>query len=125
MTFPLIKNTEKNNLLLIVYLCNNKLDVNMKTKAEYITLLKQFKEHAANKYGILRIGIFGSVARGEQTDNSDLDVCIEVQNPDAFILADIRDELERLCNCKIDLLRLRKGLSNFLMQNIEKDGIFA
>lgn len=97
----------------------------MKTKAEYITLLKQFKEHAANKYGILRIGIFGSVARGEQTDNSDLDVCIEVQNPDAFILADIRDELERLCNCKIDLLRLRKGLSNFLMQNIEKDGIFA
>lgn len=97
----------------------------MRTKAEYLALLKQFKEHATEKYGILRIGIFGSVARDEQTDNSDLDVCIDVKNPDAFMLADIRDELEKLCHCRIDLLRLRTGLSSLLIQNIEKDGIFA
>ena len=39
----------------------------------YITLLKQFKSKFADKYGILKIGIFGSVVRGEQTEKSDLD----------------------------------------------------
>ena len=45
----------------------------MKDYRYYITLLKQFKSKFADKYGILKIGIFGSVARGEQTEKSDLD----------------------------------------------------
>ena len=45
----------------------------MKDYRYYITLLKQFKSKFADKYGILKIGIFGSVVRGEQTEKSDLD----------------------------------------------------
>ena len=90
----------------------------MKTKTEYLAILKQFKEKAADKYGILKIGIFGSVARDEQTADSDLDVCIEVK-------VDIRDELEQLCKCKVDLVRLRAGMSHLFQKNIERDGIFA
>lgn len=97
----------------------------MKTKTEYLAILRQFKEKAADKYGILKIGIFGSVARDEQTVDSDLDVCVELKIPDAFILVDIRDELEQLCKCKVDLVRLRKGMSNLFKKNIERDGIFA
>ncbi len=97
----------------------------MKTKTEYLAILKQFKEKAAYKYGILKIGIFGSVARDEQTADSDLDVCIEVKVPDAFVLVDIRDELEQLCKCKVDLVRLRAGMSHLFQKNIERDGIFA
>ena len=38
----------------------------MKSASYYIGLLKQYREKNAAKFGIQRIGIFGSVARGEQ-----------------------------------------------------------
>lgn len=46
----------------------------MKSTKEYIELLKEFKNKEAGHYAISRIGIFGSVARGEQTEESDVDV---------------------------------------------------
>ena len=46
----------------------------MKTTSEYIALLRKYMAENAHKYGIVRMGIFGSVARGEQTENSDVDV---------------------------------------------------
>lgn len=97
----------------------------MKTREEYLMDVKQFKEEFAAKYGILRIGIFGSVARGEHRADSDLDVFVELEKPDFFTLFDIREKLETLCGCKIDLLRLRKGLRDLLLKRIEKDGISA
>ena len=51
----------------------------MKTTSEYITLLRKYMAENASKYGIMRMGIFGSVARGEQTVESDVDVCVELQ----------------------------------------------
>ena len=97
----------------------------MKTKDECIAVLKQFKEEFASKYGIRSIGIFGSVARGEQHEESDLDVFVELKDPDPFIMFDIKEELERICNCKIDLLRLRKNLRSLISQRIARDGIYA
>ena len=46
----------------------------MKTLADYLPLLRGYMRENAPKYGISRMGIFGSVARGEQTDASDLDI---------------------------------------------------
>ena len=86
----------------------------MKTTNEYLTKIRQFKQQCAEKYGIISIGIFGSVARGEQHEGSDLDVFVE-----------LKEELEHICNCKIDLLRLRKNLRSLISQRIEKDGIYA
>ena len=87
--------------------------------------LGEFKEEFASKYGIRSIGIFGSVARGEQHEESDLDVFVELKDPDPFIMFDIKEELERICNCKIDLLRLRKNLRSLISQRIARDGIYA
>ena len=97
----------------------------MKTKEEYLADLRLFKEKFAAKYGIRSIGIFGSVARGEQHEGSDLDVFVELKEPDPFVMFDIKEELEHICNCKIDLLRLRKNLRSLISQRIEKDGIYA
>lgn len=97
----------------------------MKTREDYLMDIRQFKEDFAAKYGILKIGIFGSVARGEHGPNSDLDVFVELEKPDFFTLFDIREKLETLCGCKIDLLRLRKGLRSLLLKRIEEDGIYA
>lgn len=38
----------------------------MKTTSEYIALLRKYMAENAHKYGIVRMGIFGSVARGER-----------------------------------------------------------
>ena len=45
----------------------------MKTTSEYLSILKNYKASQAGKYGITRMGIFGSVARGEQKEDSDIE----------------------------------------------------
>ena len=97
----------------------------MKTREEYLNDIKQFKKEFANKFGILSIGIFGSVARNEHQAESDLDVFVELQEPDFFIMCDIQETLEQICNCKVDLLRIRKNLRPLLLKRIEQDGIYA
>ena len=97
----------------------------MKTTNEYLTKIRQFKQQCAEKYGIISIGIFGSVARGEQHEGSDLDVFVELKEPDPFVMFDIKEELEHISKCKIDLLPLRKNLRSLISQRIEKDGIYA
>ncbi len=97
----------------------------MHNSQHYIDLLRQFKSQFATKYGIRSIGIFGSVARGEQRSDSDLDVFVDIEEPDYFILCDIKEALQELCKCKIDLVRLRQGMETLLHQNILRDGIYA
>ena len=78
------------------------------------------------KFDIQRIGIFGSVARGEQNSKSDLDIFVDIKEPDYFILCNIHDDLEKLCGCKVDLIHLHRFLRRPLfLKNIEKDAIMA
>ena len=56
----------------------------MKSTTEYINILRDYMAKNASKYSITRIGIFGSVARGEQTENSDVDVYLETSKPNMF-----------------------------------------
>lgn len=50
----------------------------MLSTLEYIHLLRKYMRENAIKYGISRMGIFGSVARGEHHEGSDVDVCVEI-----------------------------------------------
>ena len=47
-------------------------------------------------FGIRTLRIFGSVSRNEQTENSDLDVCVETQTPNPFLLASLKDFVESI-----------------------------
>ena len=96
----------------------------MKNMTEVMNILRNYKQKMSY-YGILRLGIFGSVARGEQTEDSDLDVFVELQIPNPYILGDIKEDLEHMTGYKIDLIRLCDNLNKLLLQNIERDGIFA
>ena len=97
----------------------------MKTKAEYLELLRCYKQQMAEQYGIIRLGIFGSVSRNEHERDSDLDVRVEMKEPDGFVLLNIKYELEELLNCKIDIVRLRDNMNALLKRNIERDGIYV
>ena len=73
----------------------------------------------------MKIGIFGSVARGEQSDNSDVDVVYEGE---ANILqrARIKRELEALFGTSVDVVRLRKGIKDTLLgEFIKKEAIYV
>ena len=97
----------------------------MKSLQEIIEILRIYKQETSTKYGIRKLGIFGSVARGEQTPNSDLDIFVDIQVSNPYILGDIHDDLEERTGYKIDLLRLRDNLNSLLYKNIQKDGILV
>ena len=78
----------------------------MKTVTEYISLLRDYMQRNADKYGISRMGIFGSVARNEQTETSDVDIYVEGQLRGFFALSGIKQELEELLGCPVDIVRL-------------------
>jgi predicted nucleotidyltransferase len=50
-------------------------------------ILKQLHQHLrvlAQKYHVQRIGVFGSVSRGDQTEGSDIDILVEFSRPVGF-----------------------------------------
>jgi len=96
----------------------------MKSTIEIISILKRFKKDSAYKYGIKSLGIFGSFARNQQDEASDLDVFVTLQESDFFTLEKIKEELEELIHFKIDIINFRDSLRDSFKQNILKDAIY-
>ena len=69
---------------LTIFVINILVATIMKTTKEYLQLLQAYKLQSAIRYGISRIGIFGSVARGEQQEGRDVDVYVELSSPVQF-----------------------------------------
>ena len=97
----------------------------MKTTNDYITILRKYLSTKADAYGITKIGIFGSVARNEQTEDSDVDVCVEMKKPDLFTMVHIKEELQELFGQPVDIVRLRNNMNPMLLKQIKRDGIYA
>jgi uncharacterized protein len=55
------------------------------TRQHILTSLKKLKEEVAREYSVKTIGIFGSVARSEETGQSDLDLLVEFSKPVGFV----------------------------------------
>ncbi len=77
--------------------------------------------HLLGKYGILRLGIFGSFARGEEAN--DIDLYIE-QDIDPYIVLEFKEELERLTNMKIDLV-LKKYANPIILYRAKQDMLYV
>ena len=90
-----------------------------------ITILRKYLSTKADAYGITKIGIFGSVARNEQTEDSDVDVCVEMKKPDLFTMVHIKEELQELFGKPVDIVRLRNNMNPMLLKQIKRDGIYA
>lgn len=97
----------------------------MKSTSEYLSILREYMAKNASKYNIVRMGIFGSVARGEQTEDSDIDIYLETSQPNMFALVHIKEELQTLFNCNVDVIRLREHKDDLLKHRIEKEGIYV
>ena len=92
---------------------------------ESIELLKKFKHKFGDRYGITKLGVFGSVARGENTEDSDIDIVVEVSNPPLSLMHDLHKAMAALFSCEVDLVRLRKSLRPMLLFNINNEAIYV
>ncbi|MBN2410272.1 nucleotidyltransferase family protein [candidate division KSB1 bacterium] len=93
----------------------------MMTRVEILEILKQYKKENSKKYGINNLGLFGSHAKNSARDDSDVDIIIEIQEPDIYKLVHIKEELEKLLHRPVDLVRNRKRMNPYLKKHIEKD----
>lgn len=86
----------------------------MKSRQEILALLRDFKVRQGKKYGILKMGIFGSVARDQQTESSDVDIYYEGEAQGLFSLSHLKNELEELLGSPVDIIRLRDRMNQLL-----------
>ncbi|MBQ8988444.1 MAG: nucleotidyltransferase domain-containing protein [Prevotella sp.] len=94
----------------------------MVNRTECIEKLKTSKNVVADRFGVSSMRLFGSVARNEQKESSDVDICVEMA-PSLLRRSGLKLYLEDLLKCKVDVLRLHKNMDNYLAQQIERDGI--
>ena len=75
----------------------------MKTTAEYISILRDYVAKNAGKYHIY----------------------LETSKPSLFALVHIKEDLQKLFGCDVDIVRLREHMDAFLRSRIEKEGIYV
>jgi hypothetical protein len=92
---------------------------------EIIAFLHDFKTRYGDHYGIISLGVFGSVARGDIRDDSDVDICVTTKTPDPFALVHIRDDIQRRLHRRVDIVRFRERMNPFLKRRIEKEGVYV
>ena len=90
-----------------------------------IQKLSNFKMMFAQKYGITKLGIFGSVARNEHSEQSDIDIVVEVEKPSLRLMYELKEALKQLFNCEVDLVRFRDSLRPLFKSNIQRDVIYV
>lgn len=69
-------------------------------------ILKELEENrdTIRGFGVRRLGIFGSYARGEQREASDMDFLVEFDDATLQNYLDLKDFLEHLFQCPVDLV---------------------
>jgi len=77
----------------------------MKTKEEILRILKDELPHLREKFGVTRIGLFGSYSREEQGPGSDVDLLVEFEKPIGFFrFLAIEDYIKERLGVKAELV---------------------
>ncbi len=92
----------------------------MKTLREIELILGKHKQQLFSNYPIKSLAIFGSYARKDQNEESDLDILVEFNDKIGIRFIDLAEELENLIGFKVDLVS-RKGIKDKYYQRIKSD----
>jgi len=99
----------------------------MLEQSQILQYLSSNKKIISRKYHLKKIGIFGSYARNEQTDKSDLDLLVEFQDntPDLTDKKEIlRKEIQSVFHIPVDICR-EKYIKPVFRQQILSDTIYV
>ena len=114
--------------VLSFFICIFAARLNQIIKMELQNCVNTIRENSSkivSDFGIRSLRIFGSVSRNEQMEDSDIDVCVETQTLNPFLLASLKDYLESIFKCSVDVVRMHKNMNPLLKSRIERDGVYA
>lgn len=120
-----IKCSHDNNAITKNISKNSKIGTGMQANNEYLNKLRQFKQLYSSEYGIERIGIFGSVARGEQTSHSDIDIYYEGKSLGLKSMVELPMQLEKFLGAPVDVIRKHGNLRPSFVKRIMRDIIYV
>ncbi|MEK7138205.1 MAG: nucleotidyltransferase family protein [Patescibacteria group bacterium] len=87
--------------------------------------LAKSKPDLKKNYAVKRVGVFGSVARGEQKKSSDLDVLVEFQRPIGFFkFIELENFLSKKLGRRVDLMS-KKSIKSVVKKVILKETIYV
>ncbi|MBF0328585.1 MAG: nucleotidyltransferase domain-containing protein [Nitrospirae bacterium] len=66
-----------------------------------------------NSYGVRKIILYGSFAKGTQRKKSDVDILVDLKKPIGFEFVSLADELEKILGRKVDLATYNHYMSSF------------
>jgi predicted nucleotidyltransferase len=96
----------------------------MPTTQEILAILREQHTLLGRRYPIRRMALFGSWARGEAREDSDVDVLVEVDPSIGLRFVDLGDELEKVLGRRVDLVS-RRAVKPSLWARIEPELIDA
>jgi uncharacterized protein len=99
----------------------------MTTRDQILTFLSQNKKMFRDRYHIIRIGIFGSYARGDQNIKSDIDLLVEFEDntQDLYDLKlQLKDFFRTKLGIEVDICR-EKYIKPRIKKSILKETIYA
>jgi uncharacterized protein len=73
------------------------------SKEDILQILKNEMPYLKEKYGVERVAIFGSFAKGNQTPKSDIDILVQLIKPIGLDFMELADYLEQILGRKVDL----------------------
>ncbi len=96
------------------------------TKSMILDYLRQHKSELNKKYGVSKIGLFGSYARNEANSNSDIDIAIEIdkEKKNIHTFFAIKREMEEIFGQKVDL-GIESSLKPIALENIKTEIIYV
>jgi hypothetical protein len=90
-----------------------------------IELIRKNKDNLKNTYNIEKIGIFGSFAKDNQNDSSDIDILVEFSEPIGYFkFIELEQFLEKVLGKKVDLAT-KNSLKLSIKKEVLKDTIYA
>ena len=92
----------------------------MLTKEKVMEILKEKFPYLVSEYGVKRIGLFGSYAKGKQTEDSDIDIVAEFERPTGLEFVEFAEYIEELLGKKTDLLTA-EGVKGIVVKRIAED----
>ena len=96
----------------------------MYTLETILEKLRAFKPELQRKYPISSLGVFGSYARGEATEKSDVDVAVEFSGPMGLNFVAMANEIEDFLGIKVDVVPKRSIIPTYLA-SVEKDILYV
>lgn len=93
-------------------------------KQDILNYLKSNQEYYNNQFGVHFIGLFGSFARDEASDDSDIDILYKIEKDkklSMFKYLELNKQLEEFFHKKIDLVReekLKPQIKNYIQKDI-------